>query len=167
MVWVKCLAHSRASGNGGWSNILTPSCLLSGHVSGGGVFPGPHKPPAEPVEPESSIHSIYKKQHVCKTARPWAQRCGGAWKAGKVWRAGWVPTLTLQELGAGLGPGLPWGRWLGPVVLGASGVSAVSGLATLPDHLQGPATSPASSSSVSLPRPAGHPAALRSEEHLK
>lgn len=78
MAWVKFLAHSRALGNGDWSNILTPSCLLSGHVSGGGMFPGPHKPPAEPVEPESSIHSIYKKQdHTASGLKVWWSLEGG------------------------------------------------------------------------------------------
>lgn len=85
------------------------------------MFPGPHVPPAKPMEPERSIHSIYKKQQICKMPRPQAPRWGGPWEAKEVWRVGWAPLLTLQELGARLGPRLCGGDGLGLWLSGLCG----------------------------------------------
>lgn len=52
--------------NGG-HHVAMPSYLLGGCDLRGSVFPGPWVPPATFMGPEKSIHSVYKKQHVCKT----------------------------------------------------------------------------------------------------
>lgn len=114
MAWVKCLAHSRASGNGGWSNILTPSCRSVGTFQEEACFLGPTSLQQSPRNRRAPFIQFTKNNTFVRphglgpkdVAEPGRRGRSGGWGGcpfshSRNWVQGWDPDC---HGGGGLGP---------------------------------------------------------------